>query len=56
MQQLLPDILVVIQVALEGQLTRKLVKTGLLSGKRMSGDLIPWLMAQQFSRTTTSPS
>jgi len=46
--KLIPDILAVIQVCLEGNLTKKLIKQGLLHGKRLNGDLIPWVMSQQF--------
>jgi len=46
--KLIPDILCVIQVCFEGNLTKKIIKSGLLQGKRLSGDLIPWIMSQQF--------
>ncbi|KAF8424648.1 N-acetyltransferase [Tirmania nivea] len=44
----LPDPLVVIQVAMEGQISRQSVMNALSRGKREGGDLIPWLVAQQF--------
>ncbi|RKP27939.1 putative nucleolar ATPase Kre33, partial [Syncephalis pseudoplumigaleata] len=44
----LPDPLCVIQVCLEGQISRKSVMHGLRRGQRADGDLIPWLVAQQF--------
>lgn len=44
----LPEILAVVQVALEGALTRETVMSGLARGRRAGGDLIPWTMAQQF--------
>ncbi|XP_047003929.1 RNA cytidine acetyltransferase [Schistocerca americana] len=44
----LPEILVVIQVCLEGQVSRGSVVDGLSRGKRASGDLIPWTIAQQY--------
>ena len=44
----LPDPLVVIQVALEGQISRQSVVNALSRGKREGGDLIPWLVSQQF--------
>lgn len=44
----LPDPLVVIQVALEGQISRQSVMNALSRGKREGGDLIPWLVSQQF--------
>lgn len=44
----LPDILAVVQVALEGQVSRKAVEAQLARGHRSAGDLIPWTIAQQF--------
>ncbi len=44
----LPDILVVVQVALEGKISRKAVEAQLARGHRSAGDLIPWTIAQQF--------
>uniref|UniRef100_A0A6A7GF83 RNA cytidine acetyltransferase n=1 Tax=Hirondellea gigas TaxID=1518452 RepID=A0A6A7GF83_9CRUS len=44
----LPDILCVIQVALEGEISRESVKRSLGRGLRASGDLIPWTLCQQF--------
>ncbi|KAJ1915546.1 N-acetyltransferase 10 [Tieghemiomyces parasiticus] len=44
----LPDPLVVVQVCLEGQISRESILSGLSRGNRASGDMIPWLMAQQF--------
>ena len=43
----LPDPLVVLQVALEGNISKQIVMESLSRGVRTSGDLIPWLMAQQ---------
>lgn len=43
----LPDPLVVLQVALEGNISKQAVMESLNRGIRSSGDLIPWLMAQQ---------
>jgi N-acetyltransferase 10 len=43
----LPDPLVVLQVALEGNISKQIVMESLTRGVRTSGDLIPWLMAQQ---------
>ena len=45
---LLPDILVVIQVAFEGKISRKTVEAQLARGHRSAGDLIPWTISQQF--------
>ena len=44
----LPDPLVVIQVAMEGQISRQSVINALSRGKREGGDLLPWLVSQQF--------
>jgi N-acetyltransferase 10 len=44
----LPEPLCVIQVALEGQISRENVLNSLSRGQRESGDLIPWLVSQQF--------
>lgn len=44
----LPEILAVLQVALEGSLSRQVIMNALARGKRESGDLIPWTIAQQF--------
>ena len=38
----LPDILAVLQVALEGKISRKQVEAQLMRGQRSAGDLIPW--------------
>jgi N-acetyltransferase 10 len=44
----LPDILAVIQVAMEGRISRKAVEAQLARGHRSAGDLIPWTISQQF--------
>ena len=44
----LPEVLCVIQVCLEGQISKSSVASGLSRGKRASGDLIPWTIAQQY--------
>lgn len=44
----IPEIYCVIQVCLEGQVSKNSVVDGLHRGKRASGDLIPWTIAQQF--------
>mmetsp|Transcript_21688 Transcript_21688/g.38298 ORF Transcript_21688/g.38298 Transcript_21688/m.38298 type:complete len:1083 (-) Transcript_21688:3-3251(-) len=44
----LPDVLAVIQVALEGGIAKKHVAEQLKQGNRASGDLVPWTVAQQF--------
>nr|CDI52152.1 conserved hypothetical protein [Melanopsichium pennsylvanicum 4] len=44
----LPEPLCVLQVALEGNISRGAVLNSLSRGTREAGDLIPWLVAQQF--------
>lgn len=44
----LPEPLVVIQVALEGKISKESVMNSLSRGKRAAGDLIPWIVSQQF--------
>jgi N-acetyltransferase 10 len=44
----LPDILCVLQVCLEGRISRDSVHATLQRGARASGDLVPWTVAQQF--------
>ncbi|KAI9668849.1 MAG: hypothetical protein M1831_000919 [Alyxoria varia] len=44
----LPEPLCVIQVALEGQISKASVQQSLARGQRAGGDLIPWLVSQQF--------
>ena len=44
----LPEPLCVIQVALEGRISKRSVMNSLSRGQRAGGDLIPWLVSQQF--------
>ena len=44
----LPEVLSVVQVCLEGEISRNSIMAGLQRGQRAAGDLIPWTMAQQF--------
>eukprot|EP00475_Leptophrys_vorax_P004586 TRINITY_DN12740_c0_g2_i1.p1 TRINITY_DN12740_c0_g2~~TRINITY_DN12740_c0_g2_i1.p1 ORF type:complete len:761 (-),score=225.24 TRINITY_DN12740_c0_g2_i1:25-2214(-) len=44
----LPDVLAVVQVCIEGMITRESVKQSLARGIRKSGDLIPWTISQQY--------
>jgi N-acetyltransferase 10 len=44
----LPEPLCVLQVAMEGQISRESVLSSLSRGQRAGGDLIPWLVSQQF--------
>ncbi|KAJ4715525.1 RNA cytidine acetyltransferase [Melia azedarach] len=51
----LPDILCVIQVCLEGQISRKSVLKSLSEGHQPFGDQLPWKFSEQF-RDTVFPS
>ncbi|ORX58725.1 DUF699-domain-containing protein [Hesseltinella vesiculosa] len=44
----LPDPLVVVQLCLEGDISRQTVMNQLSRGQRPAGDMIPWLISQQF--------
>ncbi|KAH7909573.1 GNAT acetyltransferase 2-domain-containing protein [Hygrophoropsis aurantiaca] len=44
----LPEPLVVLQVALEGNISKAAIMDGLSRGLRAGGDMIPWLISQQF--------
>lgn len=44
----IPDPLCVIQLALEGEISKESVRKSLARGHRAGGDLIPWLISQQF--------
>jgi len=44
----LPEVLVAIQIAMEGALSQETVRASLKRGKLPSGDLIPWTLSQQF--------
>eukprot|EP00928_Gymnodinium_smaydae_P038712 TRINITY_DN26640_c0_g1_i1.p1 TRINITY_DN26640_c0_g1~~TRINITY_DN26640_c0_g1_i1.p1 ORF type:complete len:1041 (-),score=246.90 TRINITY_DN26640_c0_g1_i1:44-3166(-) len=44
----LPEVLVAIQICMEGALSQEFVKSSLRRGVRPSGDLIPWTLAQHF--------
>jgi len=48
-QTSLPEILCVIQVCLEGEISKESIMASLSRGKRASGDLIPWTISQQFN-------
>jgi N-acetyltransferase 10 len=48
LQNALPDVLAVVQVALEGAISRTAAMTNLAQGQLPSGDLIPWTLGQQF--------
>lgn len=44
----IPDPLCVVQLALEGEISKDSVRKSLARGQRAGGDLIPWLVSQQF--------
>ena len=44
----LPEPLCVVQIALEGRISKQSVLNSLSRGQRAGGDLIPWLVSQQF--------
>ncbi|XP_050457216.1 RNA cytidine acetyltransferase [Cataglyphis hispanica] len=44
----LPEILVVLQICLEGEVSKTSIREGLTRGRRAAGDLIPWTIAQQY--------
>lgn len=44
----IPDPLCVVQLALEGEISKESVRRSLSRGQRAGGDLIPWLISQQF--------
>jgi N-acetyltransferase 10 len=47
-ETVLPEPLVVLQVCLEGQISKRSLMNALARGIRADGDLIPWCMSQQF--------
>uniref|UniRef100_A0A8C1T230 RNA cytidine acetyltransferase n=1 Tax=Cyprinus carpio TaxID=7962 RepID=A0A8C1T230_CYPCA len=47
-QSSLPEVLAVVQVCLEGEISRQSVLNSLSRGKKASGDLIPWTLSEQF--------
>lgn len=47
----LPEPLVVLQVALEGKISKAAIMEGLSRGYRAGGDMIPWLITQQFQES-----
>lgn len=47
----LPEPLVVLQVALEGKISKSAIMEGLSRGYRAGGDMIPWLISQQFQES-----
>ncbi|KAF8550100.1 DUF699-domain-containing protein [Imleria badia] len=47
----LPEPLVVLQIALEGNISKAAIMEGLSRGLRAGGDMIPWIVAQQFQES-----
>ncbi|EJD45688.1 DUF699-domain-containing protein [Auricularia subglabra TFB-10046 SS5] len=47
----LPEPLAVLQVALEGNISKNVILEGLSRGMRGGGDMIPWIISQQFQET-----
>ncbi|KAL9955538.1 hypothetical protein ACROYT_G036875 [Oculina patagonica] len=48
-QNTLPEVYCVLQVCLEGDISKSTIMNSLSRGKRASGDLIPWTISQQFN-------
>jgi N-acetyltransferase 10 len=48
----LPEPIVVLQVALEGSISKGVILDSLSRGLRTGGDLIPWIVSQQFQEST----
>lgn len=44
----LPDVLAVVQIALEGSVSKKSASASLAAGQMPQGDLIPWTVGQQY--------
>ena len=47
-QNTLPDILCVVQLCLEGEISKESVRNSLARGLKAAGDMIPWTMSTQF--------
>lgn len=47
-QNSLPEVLAVVQVCLEGEISRQSIMNSLSRGKKAYGDLIPWTISEQF--------
>lgn len=48
-QTTLPEVLCVVQVCLEGEISKDTILNSLSRGKRASGDMIPWTISQQYN-------
>ncbi|PIK41706.1 putative N-acetyltransferase 10-like [Apostichopus japonicus] len=47
-QNSLPEILCVVQICFEGEISKQTIMNSLSRGQRASGDMIPWTISQQF--------
>ncbi|XP_030056626.1 RNA cytidine acetyltransferase [Microcaecilia unicolor] len=47
-QNSLPEVLAIVQVCLEGEISRQSIMSSLSRGKKAFGDLIPWTVSEQF--------
>ncbi|KAA0714877.1 RNA cytidine acetyltransferase [Triplophysa tibetana] len=47
-QNALPEVLAVVQVCLEGEISRQSILNSLSRGRKAAGDLIPWTVSEQF--------
>ncbi|XP_076125510.1 RNA cytidine acetyltransferase [Alosa pseudoharengus] len=47
-QNSLPEVLAVVQVCLEGEISKQSILHSLSRGRKASGDLIPWTVSEQF--------
>ncbi|XP_059916475.1 RNA cytidine acetyltransferase [Gadus macrocephalus] len=47
-QNSLPEVLAVVQVCLEGEISQQSILNSLSRGKKAAGDLIPWTVSEQF--------
>ncbi|MPC43843.1 RNA cytidine acetyltransferase [Portunus trituberculatus] len=47
-EDMLPPVLGVLQVALEGKISKSSVMSALTQGEKPAGDLIPWTVSNQF--------
>ncbi|CAK9804768.1 RNA cytidine acetyltransferase [Anthophora plagiata] len=47
-KKILPEVLTVIQICLEGEVSKYTINDGLGRGRKAAGDLIPWTIAQQY--------
>ncbi|XP_059612359.1 RNA cytidine acetyltransferase isoform X2 [Phlebotomus argentipes] len=45
----LPEVLVVVQVCLEGEISVATVQDSMARGKKAAGDLIPWIVSEQYN-------